>query len=197
MRSGTNFVNSSQTRQWALEWLLQADLLKARGRVCTAVVVWSIVLRAASRMVSIFVACQDLADAPSSQAVFDALVIGLPKTLSVLERRLNESLTGHLPRRMRRRSWQVVSRSVVLWQFFGPPSWRRASRGCAIACGAWCQRGGGPGFRLLRGPRTEAAGGAGGIGGGIEPRLPALTCHATPRPAGRRGRRAARGMACR
>ena len=121
MRSGTNFVNSSQTRQWALEWLLQADLLKARGRVCTAVVVWSIVLRAASRMVSIFAACQDLADAPSSQAVFDALVIGLPKTLSVLERRLNESLTGHLPRRMRRRSWQVA----IDWHlvpYYGEPN---------------------------------------------------------------------------
>lgn len=108
MRSGMSFANSSQTRQWALEWLLQADLLKAPGRVCTAVVVWSIVLRAAARMVSIFAACQDLADAPSSQAIFDALVAGLPKTLSVLERRLNESLTGHLPRRMRRRAWQVA-----------------------------------------------------------------------------------------
>ena len=60
MRSGTNWINSSQVHQWAIEWLLQADLLKARGRVCTAVVVWSIVLRAATRMVSIFAACQDL-----------------------------------------------------------------------------------------------------------------------------------------
>jgi hypothetical protein len=116
-----NFVNSSQTHQWALEWLLQADLLKARGRVCTAVVVWSIVLRAASRMVSIFAACQDLADAPSSQAVFDALVAGLPKTLALLERRLNESLTGHLPRRMRRRSWQLA----IDWHlvpYYGEPN---------------------------------------------------------------------------
>ena len=121
MRSRTNFVNSSQTRQWALEWLLQADLLKARDRVCTAVVVWNIVLRAAARMVSIFAACQDLADAPSSQAVFDALVAGLPKTLLVLERRLNESLTGHLPRRMRRRSWQVA----IDWHlvpYYGEPN---------------------------------------------------------------------------
>lgn len=121
MRSGTNFVNSCQTRQWALEWLLQSDLLKARGRVCTAVVVWSIVLRAAARMVSIFAACQDLADAPSSQAVFDALVAGLPKTLSVLERRLNVSLTEHLPRRMRRRAWQVA----IDWHlvpYYGEPN---------------------------------------------------------------------------
>jgi len=32
----------------------------------------------------------------------------VPKTLSVLEQRLNEALTGELPRRMRRRSWQVA-----------------------------------------------------------------------------------------
>lgn len=108
LRSGMNFVNSRQTCQWALEWLLQADLLKARGRVCTPTVVGSIVLRAASRLVSIFAACWDLADAPSSQAVFDALVAGLPKTLPVLERRWNESITGHLPRRRLRRKWRVA-----------------------------------------------------------------------------------------
>jgi len=108
MHSRTNWINSSQVHQWALEHLLQADLLKAHGRVCTVVVVWSIVLRAAARMVSIFAACQDMANAPSSQAVFDALQAGLPKTLAVLQRRLNESLTNHLPRRMRRRAWQVA-----------------------------------------------------------------------------------------
>ena len=37
-----------------------------------------------------------------------ALDDGLPKTLSVLERRLNEALTGPLPRRMRRRAWEVA-----------------------------------------------------------------------------------------
>lgn len=121
MRSGTNDVNSCQAHQWALAWLLQADLLKTRGRVCTAVVVWSIVLRAAARMASIFAACQDLAHAPSSQAVFDALLAGLPKTLSVLERRLNASLTGHLPRRLRRRAWRVA----IDWHlvpYYGQPN---------------------------------------------------------------------------
>jgi hypothetical protein len=121
MRSGKNIVNSTQVCQWALEWLLQAELLKARGRICTATVVWSIVLRAASRMVSIFAACQDLADAPSSQAVFDALVAGLPKTLRVLERRLNDSLTGSLSRRMQRRRWQVA----IDWHlvpYYGQPA---------------------------------------------------------------------------
>lgn len=110
MRSRTNCtVSSNQVHRWALQWLVQAELLKkGNRRTCTAEVVWSIVLRAAAQMVSIYAACLDLLNAPSDQAIFDALEAGLPKTLSVLERRLNESLTAHLPRRMRRRAWYVA-----------------------------------------------------------------------------------------
>jgi len=109
MRSRMNIVNGPQVCQWALEWLVLAKLLKTCGHICTPVAVWSIVLRAASRAISIHAACQDLADAPCDQAVFDALVGGLPKTLPVLERRLNDSLTAHIPRRvLRRRRWQMA-----------------------------------------------------------------------------------------
>jgi hypothetical protein len=102
-------VSANQLHQWALQWLIQAELLKApRARTCTAEVVWSILLRAAARMVSVFAACADLVRAPSSQAVYDALQAGLPKTLSVLERRLNESLTNALPKKLRRRAWGVA-----------------------------------------------------------------------------------------
>ena len=71
-------------------------------------VVWSIVLRAAARMISVFAACRDLANAPSQQAVFDALEAGLPRTLPVLEKRLNRALTTSWPRRLQRRRWQVA-----------------------------------------------------------------------------------------
>lgn len=109
MRSGSNHtISSRQVHQWALDWLLAAGLLKDHGWKCTAAVVWSVVLRAAARMISPFAACSDLANGPSGQAVFNALSDGLPKTLKVLERRLNESLTGHLSRGMRRRSWNVA-----------------------------------------------------------------------------------------
>lgn len=78
---------------------MEAELLKQRaGHKCTLTVVWSIVLRAASRMISIFAACRDLSNAPSQQAVFDALEAGLPRTLPVLEKRLNRALTGSWPR---------------------------------------------------------------------------------------------------
>jgi hypothetical protein len=93
-----SMVSCSEVHQWALLWLIKAELLKDHGRLCTATVVWSIVLRAAARLTSIFAACRDLANAPSQQAVFDALVDGLPRTLPVLEKRLNWALTHTWPR---------------------------------------------------------------------------------------------------
>lgn len=109
MRSNkSHTISSREVATWTLDWLLQAKLLKDHGWLCTATVVWGIVVRAATRMTSVSAACRDLSHAPCDQAVFDALSDGLPKTLRVLERRLNEALTGHLPRPMRRRAWEVA-----------------------------------------------------------------------------------------
>lgn len=103
-------ISCSEVHQWALLWLMQAEILKDRGTrsKCTPDVVWSIVLRAAARMISVFAACRDLANAPSQQAVFDALESGLPRTLFALEKRLNRALTHLWPRKLRRASWQVA-----------------------------------------------------------------------------------------
>lgn len=109
MRSGmSHSINSREVHAWTLEWLVQARLLKDHGWLCTAPVVWNLVLRAAARMTSIFAACRDLSAAPCEQSLLNALNDGLPKTLPVLEGRLNEALTGNLPRSMRRRAWQVA-----------------------------------------------------------------------------------------
>src|SRR5664279_1294684 len=109
MRSGTNcIISSGEVYGWVQKWVLHVRLLKDHGWKCTAPVVLGIVLRAAARSISVSAACVDLAKAPSDQAVMTALDEGLPKTLSVLERRLNESLTDRLPRRLRRRHWQVA-----------------------------------------------------------------------------------------
>ena len=109
MRSRKSYsVSSSEVHRWTLDWLLQAKLVKDHGWRCTAAVVLNVVLRAAARSISICAACRDLSEAPSDQAVMTALDDGLPKTLPVLERRLNEALTCQLPRRMRRRKWQVA-----------------------------------------------------------------------------------------
>lgn len=101
-------ISAREVHQWTLDCLLQAKLLKDHGPLCTAVVVWNLLLRAAARMISVCAACRDLAAAPSDDAVFIALSAGLPKTLKVLEKRLNDALTVPLPPRLRRRSWQVA-----------------------------------------------------------------------------------------
>jgi hypothetical protein len=109
MRSRTNrTITSREVYSWTQEHLLQAKLVKDHGWLCTASVVLGIVLRAAGRSISVSAACRDLTKAPSDQAVMTALEDGLPKTLLALERHLNEALTGHLPRRTRRRAWQVA-----------------------------------------------------------------------------------------
>ena len=113
-------ISSGEVHQWALSWLVQAKLVKDHGWKCTATMVLGVVLRAAARSISISAACRDLVRAPSDQAMITALDEGLPKTLSVLERRLNEALTGQLPRRWTRRRWQVAI-DWHLTPYYGQP----------------------------------------------------------------------------
>lgn len=118
-RSSCN-IQSGEVHRWALDWLMQAKLVRDHGWKCTATVVLNVVLRAAARSISISAACRDLSSAPSDQAVMTALEEGLPKTLGVLERRLNEALTGKLPRRLRGRRWQVAI-DWHLTPYYGEP----------------------------------------------------------------------------
>jgi len=121
MRSGTNCtITSREVYSWTQQHLVEARLLKDHGWLCTVATVLAIVLRAASRSISVSAACHDLAKAPSDQAVMTALFEGLPKTLPVLERRLNEALAGPLPRRMRKRAWHVAI-DLHLDPYYGQP----------------------------------------------------------------------------
>ena len=121
MRSGTNCnINSGQVHSWALELLIKAKLVKDHGWKCAAAILLDITLRAAARCISISAACRDLTQAPSDQAVMTALDEGLPKTLLVLERRLNEALIDPLPKRMRRRAWNVAI-DWHLQPYYGQP----------------------------------------------------------------------------
>ena len=113
-------ISSGEVHQWAVNSLMQAKLVKDHGWLCTAVVVASVVLRAAARSISIPAACRDLSNAPSDQAIMNALEDGLPKTRPVLERRLNEALTCELSRRMLRRSWEVAI-DFHLSPYYGEP----------------------------------------------------------------------------
>jgi DDE family transposase len=126
MRSAQHsIVSASQVHQWALQWLGDSQLLKDHGPLCTATVVWSVLLRAAARLISVFAACRDLSEAPSQHAVFDALLDGLPRTLKVLEKRLNLALLGApIGRGLRRHAWQVA----IDWHlvpYYGEPHKRK------------------------------------------------------------------------
>jgi hypothetical protein len=101
-------ISAGQVHGWALQWLMQAKLVKDHGPKCTASMLLTVVLRAAARSISVAAAVRDLARAPSDQAVMTGLIDGIPKTLKVLEHRLNQALTGELPRSMRRRAWEVA-----------------------------------------------------------------------------------------
>ena len=111
-------ISAGEVQQWGLSWLIDSMRRPNHGWKCTAVVVWNSLLRAAARMCSIAAVCRDLANAPSDQAVFDALHDGLPKTWKTLEGRLGELIDGsrtaswdhrgHLSQRLRKRSWNVA-----------------------------------------------------------------------------------------
>jgi hypothetical protein len=121
MRSRTNCtITSGEVYSWSRECLLQAKLARDHGWLCTATVALGVALRAAGRSISISAACRDLAHGPSDRAVMTALEDGLPKTLTVLERRLNDALVSNLPRRMRRRAWEVAI-DWHLQPYYGQP----------------------------------------------------------------------------
>lgn len=109
MRSRTSStINCGQLHQWMVEWVLRAKIVKDHGWLCTASMLASILLRAAARSISISAACRDLSDGPSDSAALLALEEVIPKTLKVLERRLNDALTCELPRSTKRRQWPVA-----------------------------------------------------------------------------------------
>jgi hypothetical protein len=121
MRSRMNCsITSGDVYTWSRECLLKAKLVKDHGWLCTATVVVAIVLRAAARAVSISAECCERAAGPSDHAVMTALVDGLPQTQVELESRLNDVLVDLMPRRMRRRKWDVAI-DLYLDPYYGQP----------------------------------------------------------------------------
>jgi putative transposase len=79
----------------------------------------TILLYAASRITSVFDACQRLAGAPSDQALRDALRATLP-SISVLEQRLNAGLAADLPKALRKRRYPMAI-DLTLLPYHGEP----------------------------------------------------------------------------
>ena len=72
------------------------------GPICTALNLLTVLFYAAARLISRAAACASLRDAPSDSATHAALRATLPE-ISELQRRLNRTLQGDLPKALRRR----------------------------------------------------------------------------------------------
>ncbi len=101
-------ITSDEVQSCVSSWLSEAVALPDHGWKCTGDVVWMLLIRAAARQQSICAACRDLKDAPSDQAMLNALRDGLPKYVRVLERWLVAALQTKLPRKLIRHSREVA-----------------------------------------------------------------------------------------
>jgi putative transposase len=121
MRSQKEYIITKEEVQGeAGYWLGQALRLEYKGRKCTTEVLLQILLIAASRVVSIFAACRDLADAPCDQTIRDALAATLPDMVE-LEKRLNRALCTKLPRALRSKS-RILAIDLTLIPYHGQPA---------------------------------------------------------------------------
>ena len=79
MRSRKDYIiTKEEVHGYANHWLGSALQLEYEGTKCSAGTLIEILLIAAARVVSIFAACRDLADAPSDQTIRNALTDSLP-----------------------------------------------------------------------------------------------------------------------
>jgi len=121
MRSRKDYiVTKDEVHGYANHWLSSALRLEYEGRKCNACTVYQVLLIAAARVVSIFAACRDLADAPSDQTIRNMLEAALPD-IAELERRLNLSLVTELPKALRRKS-RMIAIDLTLIPYHGQPA---------------------------------------------------------------------------
>lgn len=118
-RPKTLTVGAGEVHGYARRWLQEGLSLKDHGPKCTAARICSILLKAAARISSICAACRDLADAPSDQALRNALNATLPK-IDVLQGRINHTLRTPLPARVLRYP-RTVAIDVTLVAYYGQP----------------------------------------------------------------------------
>jgi len=113
-------MTKEQVYRYSEKWLSTALRLDYEGRKCTTSVLFRILLIAAGRVVSLFAACRDLADAPCSRSVYNALLATLPD-MRELETRLNRSLCHKLPKSLLRKS-RILAIDLTLIPYHGKPA---------------------------------------------------------------------------
>jgi putative transposase len=121
MRSQTEYIiTKAEVHAYAEDWLGTALRLEYQGYKCSTSTLLQILLIAAARVVSVFAACRDLADAPCDQTIRNALAATLPE-IAELERRLNLALVTHVPKALRRKS-RMLAIDLTLIPYHGRPA---------------------------------------------------------------------------
>ena len=120
MRSRSDYIlTKEEVYGYANHWLESALGLEYNGTKCSGSIVISVLLIAAARVVLIFAACRDLADAPSDQTIRNGIEDSLPP-IPELERRLNRALTTDLPKALRRKA-RMIAIDLTLIPYHGQP----------------------------------------------------------------------------
>jgi len=119
MRQGHYTLKGKDVQEHAANLLQRFLRLVDHGPKCTVQVVLHVLFYAASRVVSIYAACQRLCDAPCDSAMFAALVAMMPE-YAELQRRVNRTLAADVPKAMRRRL-QRLAIDLTLIPYHGEP----------------------------------------------------------------------------
>lgn len=107
MRPSPYTMTSKEIYRYAVE-IMQVHLpWTDRGPKCTVSTLLQVLFYAASQLCSVYAACGRLRNAPSDQAVRDALLALCPET-KALEHQLNQSLAAQLPKFLKKRRWRLA-----------------------------------------------------------------------------------------
>lgn len=121
MHSQTQYIITKQNvHDYANLWLGAALRLEYQGYKCDDAMLLQILLIAAARVVSIFAACRDLANAPSDDTIRNALFATLPETAE-LEKRINRALCTEIPKALNRKSRKIAI-DLTLIPYHGEPA---------------------------------------------------------------------------
>ena len=119
MRPKNHTLDRQQVHRAAAEHLQVHLQFKDYKRKTSAPVLWSLLLAAAARITSLSDACGRLRDAPSDETARKALLATLPD-YAVLQRQLNATLAGHLPKALRQHL-QSLAIDLTLIPYHGQP----------------------------------------------------------------------------
>jgi len=125
--NGTHSITQAQVHDYAQGLLADCLKVKDYGKKCSAPMLISLLLFAATRAASLSAACRRLAGAPSDETARQALLATLPGQIA-LERRINAALAQPLPKTLRKRP-SLVAVDLCDLPYYGQPGSKDVRRG--------------------------------------------------------------------